>query len=61
MKVLYDKDMCALTGQCVMVAPDVFDFEGDDLVYNEHPDESQREPVEQAVRLCPMQALGLED
>lgn len=53
-------DLCASTGQCELVAPDVFHFEGDQLVWDSDPAESLRSAVEEAVDLCPMQAITVE-
>jgi ferredoxin len=60
MRIVHDKDMCGLTGQCVATAPDVFDIRDDELVFEQEHDDSERGLIEHAVRLCPMQALGLE-
>jgi ferredoxin len=45
------------------VAPEVFEVRDDGFLYilNETPDESLRARVEEAVRLCPTQAITLED
>jgi ferredoxin len=61
MKILHDKDMCGLTGQCAATAPHVFEVYDDELVFEPKPDDSERAVVELAVRLCPMQALALEE
>jgi ferredoxin len=58
-EVNVDHDACALTGQCAILAAEVFRIEGDELVYDQHPDESQRENVEDAVGSCPMQAISV--
>lgn len=54
-----DRGLCALTGQCATVAPDVFWFEGDELSYDPAPGTDQREAVEHAVALCPMAAVSV--
>ncbi len=60
LNVRHDKRLCALTGECVTVAPKVFWFEGDELLVEAHPGEEQREAVERAVELCPMAAISTE-
>jgi ferredoxin len=44
-------------------APEVFEVRDDDLLYvlDETPDESLRAKVVQAARLCPKQAITIED
>lgn len=63
MKVVVDWDLCEGHGQCEYAAPEVFTIndDGDLEVLDETPDESQRKPVEQAVRRCPVRALSIED
>ena len=45
------------------VAPEVFELGDDDVlvVLREHPGEELRPKVEEAVRLCPKQALSIEE
>jgi ferredoxin len=62
MKVHVDMNLCQSHGECVFAAPDVFDLGDDDvLVWKEEVDESQRAEVEQAVQVCPMAAIRIED
>jgi ferredoxin len=53
---------CAGTGQCVAVAPDLFDFDQDGLSKAiAQPDTPELlEAAETAARLCPMAAIRLE-
>jgi ferredoxin len=61
MKVLVDMNLCQSHGECVAVAPDVFELGDDDvLVWKEDVDESQRAELEEAVEVCPMMAIRLE-
>jgi ferredoxin len=54
--------VCEAHGQCVLVAPELFDLDDDDnLTWDVNPDESQRGKVERAVRACPVQAITVED
>jgi ferredoxin len=45
------------------IAPEVFEVRDDDNLYilQEEPPESLRSKVEEAVRMCPKQAISLED
>ena len=61
MRVVVDRDLCEGNGKCEAVAPEVFRVGEDDQVVllMERPPESLRARVEQAVRLCPRQALRI--
>ena len=63
MRVVVDRTACEANGLCVGAAPEVFQLPDDDdlVVLQEEPDESLRAKVEAAVRICPKQALKLED
>lgn len=63
MRVTVDQNRCNGYGNCVMEAPEVFDLDGSGLaiVKQESTPEEFRGRVEQAVRLCPVQAITLEE
>ena len=63
MKVSVDFDVCASTGSCVQVCPEVFEVRSDGYLYilQENPGEELRSKVEQAADLCPTGAIMLED
>ena len=64
MEVIRDANRCELHGECVMAAPDIFEIEDDKdavTVMNPEPGEHLRSKVEQALLMCPMSALSLED
>jgi ferredoxin len=63
MKVIVDHERCEGNARCVLAAPDVFALHDDDQAYVliEHPDETLRPKIEQAVRYCPRQAISLID
>ncbi|MGI5326946.1 ferredoxin [Actinomadura nitritigenes] len=61
MKVKVDFELCANLGQCALAAPEVFSMGAGGLTYDEAPAESSRDAVEEAVDVCPMQAIGLDD
>ena len=62
MKVKVDYDVCASTGSCMQVCPEVFEVRSDGYLYilNEEPGEELREKVEQAADLCPTAAITVE-
>lgn len=63
MKVVVDFDRCESNALCMGVAPDIFEVRDDNFLYilNEHPDESRRAEVEEAVQLCPKAAISIVD
>jgi ferredoxin len=63
MRVIVDLNQCESNALCMGVAPDVFHVDDDDnlTVLNETPDESARERVLEAVRVCPKQAISIVD
>jgi len=58
MIVEVDPDLCALTGECVTVAPSVFWFEGDELKVRQPGTTEEREDADHAIDLCPMRAIS---
>jgi ferredoxin len=63
MRIVVDRDLCESNGVCEGLAPEVFRIDDDDNleILQEHPDESLRAKVQDAVRSCPKQALTLEE
>lgn len=63
MHVVVDMTLCEANAVCMGVAPEVFELADDDelKVLQEHPDESLRERVLEAVRQCPRQAISVEE
>ncbi|MBI2709657.1 MAG: ferredoxin [Actinobacteria bacterium] len=63
MRVVVDFDLCESNAICMAVAPEVFEVRDDDFLYvlDDHPDESLRDKVEEAVRRCPKQAISIEE
>jgi ferredoxin len=60
LKIDVDMDKCQHYGQCVFDAPNVFRLNDDDkLEYSATADDSERENVERAVDICPMQAIRI--
>jgi len=63
MRVVVDFDVCASTGSCMQVCPEVFEVRSDGYLYilQEEPDESLRAKVYEAAELCPTGAITIED
>jgi ferredoxin len=61
MKIVIDYDLCEANAVCMDVCPECFRVEEDDTltVLVERPPESLRAKVEEAVRLCPRQAISI--
>jgi ferredoxin len=59
-KVQVDLDLCQNYGQCAFEAPRVFHLDDDDkLVYSTDADDDERDNIENAVDVCPMQAIRI--
>jgi ferredoxin len=63
MKVVVDFDLCEANAVCMDVCPEVFKVDDDDMLHIliEEPDEALRSKLEESVRLCPRQAISLEE
>jgi ferredoxin len=64
MRVVTDLTRCQGYANCLGEAPEVFDLdEATNLVVvlQEHPPEELREAVHAAARVCPVQAIAVED
>ncbi len=61
MKVVVDYDLCESNAICMSIEPTVFEVRDDDMLYvlDEHPDESKRDKIDEAVRRCPKQAISV--
>lgn len=62
MRVIVDFDLCQSNAVCMSAAPEVFEVRDDGYLYvlDETPAEELRPQVQQAARLCPVQAISLE-
>jgi len=60
-KVVVDFDECASNAVCMGIAPEVFEVRDDGFLYvlDEHPPESLRDKVHQAVNSCPTGAISI--
>jgi ferredoxin len=62
MKVNVDFDVCASTGSCMQVCPEVFEVRTDGYLYilQEEPPEELREKVTTAAEMCPTAAITID-
>ena len=62
MKVSVDFDVCASTGACMQVCPEVFEVRKDGYLYvlQEEPGDELREKVQMAADMCPTAAISVE-
>ncbi|MFE3827354.1 ferredoxin [Streptomyces sp. NPDC059092] len=64
MKVTVDEDKCCGAGQCVLVAPEVFDQRDDDgivILLAPEPDPAEHTTVREAAAVCPAAAILISD
>jgi len=61
-RVVVDFSSCESNAICSGIAPEVFEVRDDDFLYvlMEEPPDDLRERVEEAVRMCPKQAISIE-
>ena len=62
MRVIVDFDVCASTGSCMQICPEVFEVRSDGYLYilQENPADELRAKVEEAADLCPTGAITIE-
>ena len=63
MKVVVDFDLCEANAVCMGVCPEIFRVEEDDTltILMESPPENLRAKLEESVRLCPRQAISIQE
>ncbi len=63
MKVTVDFDMCASTGGCMQICPEVFEVRNDGYLYilQEEPAQELHDKVREAADLCPTAAIELQE
>jgi ferredoxin len=62
-RVVVDFDKCESNALCMAAAPEVFEVREDDFLYvlQEEPADDLRAKCEEAVRVCPKQAISIVD
>ena len=62
-KVHVDEDLCVGAGQCVLVAPEIFDQDDKGLVIllDATPAPALHEAARRAAKLCPARAIVIEE
>jgi ferredoxin len=62
-RVVVDFDRCESNALCMAAAPEVFEVRDDDFLYvlQENPPDDLRAKCEEAARVCPKQAIKIED
>ena len=62
MRIAVDLNRCQGYGQCVFLAPKVFELHGEEaLMYDPGPDDEQRLPVARAAAACPVGAIRFQN
>jgi ferredoxin len=64
MKVNVDQDRCIGSGQCVLLAPEVFDQRDEDgivVLSNSSPPAELDDAVSEAAQVCPSLAITVEE
>jgi len=61
-RVHVDMNLCQSHGECVYVAPDIFELGDDDVLrWREQISDDEREVAQEAADACPMLAIRLSD
>lgn len=58
MRITVDRNLCQDHGQCTIAAPNVFSQRRREARVRPHPDDAERAAVEEAVDVCPAQAIS---
>jgi ferredoxin len=63
MKLVVDRHACEGNARCSEVAPELFEVRDDDKAYVliDNPPDAMKEKAKLAVRLCPRQAIAIEE
>lgn len=61
LRVVIERDLCVGFAQCVDLAEDAFELDDDETVAFVSPEESGRERLLEACRVCPVEALKVFD
>jgi ferredoxin len=63
MRIIVDELACVAHGECMVVAPELFDLRDDDFLVrmlDAEPGEELRKQAEAALRVCPAEAIRIE-
>jgi ferredoxin len=60
MKITVDQDKCVASGQCVLVAPEVFDQRDEDGIVVLLQEQTQAGTAREAARICPALAIEVD-
>jgi ferredoxin len=63
MKIVVDYDQCASNAVCMGILPEIFEVRDDGFLYvlDDHPNESLRAQLVEAVNSCPTGAISIEE
>ena len=64
MKITVDEPKCCGAGQCVLIAPEVFDQRDEDgivVLLQSEPPEAEHVNAREAAQVCPAAAIHLEE
>ncbi|EGX59760.1 ferredoxin [Streptomyces zinciresistens K42] len=64
MKIIVDEEKCCGAGQCVLIAPDVFDQRDDDgivVLLDARPPVVRHDAVRECAAVCPGAAISLDE
>ncbi|WP_017539539.1 ferredoxin [Nocardiopsis halophila] len=64
MKITVDEDKCCGAGQCVLIAPEVFDQRDEDgivVLLDASPGEEHHDAVRESAQVCPTAAITVDE
>lgn len=61
LRVEIDRDLCVGFGDCVEVAPDAFELDGENVAVFTRPEATSRQDLLEACRACPVDAITARD
>jgi ferredoxin len=57
LRIEIDRDLCIGSGECVRLAPQVYDIDDDGIAFVVDADAADEETLRTTARLCPSQAI----
>jgi ferredoxin len=61
MKVIIDRDLCQGIGNCVVLAPGVFNLDKENKAVATNIEDISQEKIREAAESCPLDAIILQD